>query len=275
MEISWMQSLLYGFISGLTEFLPVSSETHRMLFMHLTGIWVEPPVLRLCVRLFSALGLVLACQNTIMRLRYEQRLAAIPPRRRRRNPDTASILELRMVKSAAVPMLIGLVFYIQLNKFLDLLWLQGLVLILNGIVLYLPQFMLRGNKDSRSMSGADALAVGLSGALSVIPGVSRIGLIVSAARMRGADKRFAVEIALLLSVPMLLGLCLLDFFAMISAEATASFLHCLTASVAAFGGSYFSVQIIRYFGKKPGFTAFSYYSWGAAFLALILYLTII
>ncbi len=275
MEISWLHSLLYGLISGFTEFLPVSSETHRMLYMHITGFSAEPPVLRLCVRMFSVFGLLLACQNTIMRLRYEQRLAAIPPRRRRRKPDAASILELRMVKSAAIPMLLGLLFYIQLSAFSHVLWLQGVVLILNGILIYLPQFMLRGNKDSRSMSGMDALVVGLGGALSVVPGFSRIGVMVSAARMRGTDKKFAVEIALLLCIPMLIGLCLLDFFAMISAPATAGFLQCLTASVAAFGGSYLGVQVIRFFGRKPGFTAFAYYSWGAALLALILYLTII
>lgn len=275
MEISWLQSLFYGLISGFTEFLPVSSETHRMLFMHLTGFSAEPPVLRLCVRLFSVLGLLFACQNTIMRLRYEQRLAGIPPRRRRRKPDAASLLELRMVKSAAVVMLLGLVFYIQLCAFSNVLWLQGIALVFNGILIYLPQFMLRGNKDSRSMSGADALVVGLSGALSVVPGFSRIGAMVSAARMRGADKRFAVEIALLLCIPMLLGLCLLDFFMMISAEVSVGFLYCLTASVAAFAGSYFGVQVIRFFGRKPGFTAFAYYSWGAALLSLVLYLTII
>lgn len=275
MNISLLQSLLYGLISGLTEFLPVSAETHRMFFTQMTGMYPEPPLLRLCVRLFSVLGLVLACKSTLVRMRREQKLLLIPARRRRRKPDAVVLLQRRMVISTAIPLVLGLLFTIRCAEFSSLLWLQGVFLILNGLFLYLPQFMLRGNKDARAMSGFDSLLIGLAGALSVFSGFSRIGTMVSFARMRGADKAFAVELALLLCIPALLCLCLMDFILLISAQASPGFLQCLSASVAAFAGSYLGVHIIRYFGKKPGFTAFAYYSWGAALLALVLYLTII
>lgn len=270
-----LQSLLYGFISGLTEFLPVSAETHRMFFTQMTGMYPEPPLLRLCVRLFSVLGLLLACHNTLMRMRREQKLSLIPARRRRRKPDAAVLLQRRMVISTAFPLVLGLLFTVRCAEFADLLWLQGVVLILNGLILYLPQFMLRGNKDARAMSGFDSLLIGLSGALSVFSGFSRMATMVSFARMRGADKGFAVELALLLCIPALLCLCLIDFFLLISAQASPGFLQCLSASAAAFAGSFLGVHVIRYFGRRPGFTAFAYYSWGAALLAFVLYLTII
>ena len=93
MNISLLQSLLYGLISGLTEFLPVSAETHRMFFTQMTGMYPEPPLLRLCVRLFSVLGLVLACKSTLVRMRREQKLLLIPARRRRRKPDAVVLLQ--------------------------------------------------------------------------------------------------------------------------------------------------------------------------------------
>lgn len=274
-DFSWLQCLLYGFLSGLTEFMPVSAETHRMFFLQMTGLAPEPPVLRLCVRLFSVFGLLLACWGTIVRLRRERKLAAIPPRRRRRQPDGASLLQLRLIKASAVPLLIGLLFAMRCAEYTNVLWLHGSILILNGVFLYLPQFMLRGNKDARSMSGMDAFLIGLSGALAVVPGFSRMATMVSVARMRGADKRFAVESCLLLCVPALVGLCLLDFFVLISVETTIGFLSCAVASAAAMLGSYLGVHVIRFFGRRPGYTAFAYYSWGASLLAFILYLTII
>lgn len=270
-----LQSLLYGFISGLTEFLPVSAETHRMFFTQMTGMYPEPPLLRLCARLFSVLGLYLACHSTIVRMRREHKLSLIPTRRRRRKPDAAILLQRRMVISTAIPLVLGLLFTTRIAKFSDLLWLQGALLILNGLILYLPQFMLRGNKDARAMSGFDSLLIGLSGALSVLPGFSRMATMVSFARMRGADKGFAVELVLLLCIPALLCLCLIDFFLLISVQSSPDFLQCLSASAMAFAGSYLGVHVIRYFGRKPGFTAFAYYSWGAALLAFVLYLTII
>ena len=275
LDISVLQSLLYGFISGLTEFLPVSAETHRMFFTQMTGMSPEPPLLRLCVRLFALIGLFVSCHNSIMRMRREQKLSLIPARRRRRKPDAAILLQRRMVISTAIPIVLGLLFTVRCAELTSLLWLQGVLLILNGLILYLPQFMLRGNKDARAMSGFDSLLIGLAGALSVFSGFSRMATIVSFARMRGADKGFGVELALLLCIPALLCLCLIDFFQLISVQTSPVFLLCATASAAAFAGSYLGVHLIRYFGRKPGFTAFAYYSWGAALLAFVLYLTII
>ena len=270
-----LQSVLYGFISGLTEFLPVSAEAHRMFFTRIFGMIPEPPILRLCVRLFAMLGALLSCYNTIMRLRREHKLSLIPARRRRRKPDAAVLLHRKMVIATAIPLVIGLLFTIVFRNLTNILWLQGGMLIINGIILYLPQFMLRGNKDARAMSGFDALLIGVSGALSVFPGFSRMATMVSVARMRGADKSFAVELTLLLCIPALMCLSLIDFFSSVTVQGTPGLLPCLLASVASFAGSFFGIHIIRYFSRKPGFTAFAYYSWGAALLALILYLAVI
>ena len=266
---------MYGFISGITEFLPVSAEAHRMFFIRIFGMTPEPPILRLCVRLFSMLGLLLACYNTLMRLRREHKLSQIPVRRRRRKPDSAVLLHRKMMIATAVPLVLGLLFTVVFKNLFNVLWLQGAMLILNGMFLYLPQFMLRGNKDARAMSGFDSMLIGLSGALSVFPGFSRMATMVSVARMRGADKRFAVELALLLCIPALMCLSLIDFFSSISVQGAPGLMSCVLASLASFIGGFLGVHIIRYFGRRPGFTAFAYYSWGAALLALILYLAII
>lgn len=275
MNLNAIQSLLYGFISGFTEFLPVSAETHRMFFNEMVGMDPEHPLLRLCVRLFALLGLLLACYNSIIRLRREHKLSLIPSRRRRRQPDTALLLQRKLVFAAAIPLVVVLIFTIRFRHFSGILWLQGLILVINGILLYLPQFMLRGNKDARAMSGFDSFLIGFSGGLSVFSGFSRVATMVSVARMRGADKRFAVEISLLLCIPALICLSLIDFFSVVSAQGSPGFLSCTLASLSAFAGSFLGVHVVRYFGRKPGFAAFAYYSWGAALLSLVLYLTII
>ena len=275
MDLNWLQSVLIGLVSGLTDILPVSAQAHKVILLKLFGHSSEPIVLRFMIHLATLAGLYYCCQNQIVRISRQLRLSRIPKKRRKRPLDTRTLMDFKLLRMMMIPTILGFFAYQKTSVWNHSLNWIALMVLVNAVILYLPVLMPSGNKDSRSMSGMDSLVVGLGGALSVIPGFSRVGVMVSAARMRGTDKRFAVEIALLLCIPMLLGLCLLDFFSMISAPATAGFLLCLTASVAAFGGSYFGVQVVRFFGRKPGFTAFAYYSWGAALLALILYLTII
>jgi len=62
---------------------------------------------------------------------------------------------------------------------------------------------------------------------------------------------------------------------LISVQSQLGFPVCAAASAAAMVGGFLGTKVIRYFGRKPGFTAFAYHSWGAALLMLILYLTII
>lgn len=275
MDLNWLTGLLYGLVSGFTEFLPVSSETHRMLLRQLMGMTQEDAGLRLAVHAGALLGLVLACWPEISRMRREQRLASIPPRRRRRQPDIKITLMLRMLKTAAVPLLLSFLFYGTAGEFTDILWLHCVFLVANGIVLYIPQFMLRGNKDAQTLSALDATLIGFGGALAVIPGLSGMGISMSVAQMRGADRRFAAELCLLLSIPALAAACLLDTLALITAQAGAELIPCLTAAAAACLSGYLGVLLVRYLSAKAGFIGFSYYSWGAALFALVLYLTII
>lgn len=271
----WLNNVLYGFLSGFYEFLPVSAETHRMLFLHLTGVTQEIPLIRLCVRLAALLGVFLAMYPVIMRIRRENQLASIPPRRRRRQPDKRYVLLLRMVKTCTIPSLLMLLLYQKGMELSSILWLHGALLVLNGLVLYIPQFMLRGNKDAQNMSAWDSWLIGIAAGLSVLPGFSRVGCAASVAQMRGADRSFSVEAALLISVPVLIALCLFDFFAVVTVSATVSFTQCLLVFLAALVGSYVGTRFLRYFAGKAGLVGFAYYSWGMALFCLILYLTVI
>lgn len=273
MEWNWMQLLLYGFLSGFGEFLPVSAESHRVVLQLFNGGGQDAGLLRFCVHIAALLAVLLANRRLIGRIRREQHLATIPPKRRRRRPDDAIILLWRMLKTSAVVPLLALLFYGKLQSYGSILWLHATLLIINGIVLYLPQFMLRGNKDARAMSPLDAVLIGFASALGVFPGISRITTGGSVAMMRGCDRRYAVDYATLLSVPVLVVLCVLDLFA-ISGGAMVGFGICIMVMAAAFAGGYLCILLLRFIAAKTGLTGFAYCSWGMALFMLILFLTI-
>ena len=126
------------------------------------------------------------------------------------------------------------------------------------------------------MSVLDAIVFGLSGALAVFPGMSRIGTSVSYAKMRGANKQQALNWALVLSIPALLILCVFDIVDIIAINGiTTNFsviLGYFTAGFGAFMGTYLCVFFIKALLNRSGATFFAYYSWGLSLLVFALYL---
>ena len=278
MGLSWLQNLIYGLISGLTEFLPVSAQAHQTMMLRLFGVTDAGYLTGFMVRVSVLLALFLNCRDHIEHLRREQRLKMIPVSRRKRQPDPRKILELRLLKSALIPALLGFLFYSQICKYNQNLLLIAFLLIMNGIVLYYPQTARSGNKDARSMTGFDSILLGIGGSLGLFAGLSRVGFITSVAAVRGADKEHSLNWALLLSIPVLIVYLIFDAFAVMSSGAGALGLMAAIgyalAALGAFVGASLSLHMMRSFSRKVGFSGFAYYCWGAALFTFIMFLSI-
>ena len=126
------------------------------------------------------------------------------------------------------------------------------------------------------MSALDGVLFGLGGALSALPGISRIGAASSVAAARGADAHQVFKWSLLLSVPALVGLLCLDVYGIFTASLTGVdavfMLQSVLAGAAAFVGSSIAINSLKNLTARTGLTGFSYYCWGAALFAFILYL---
>lgn len=276
MELNWLQSLFYGFLSGLTEFLPVSAEAHRCLYLALLGMPAEESGLLLASRLGSLAAVFFCTLPLITKLSREHSAYGAARQRRSRQPDSRSIASLQLLKTAVFPVLLGLVLLRFVAPVSQRLWLLALMMVINGIVLYIPQHLPSGNKDSLSLNTTDALLIGLAGIAGVVPGVSRLGMMSSVAEMRGADRRYSLDMCLVLCLPVLLALSVLDGFAVLTAGGLTflSILRYLCSAAASFGGAYLSIFTMRSISFKSGYSGFAYYCWGLALSTFILFLMI-
>ena len=278
MRMSWLQSLIFGLFSGFAEFLPISSEAHMVLLGKLFGMQDPGSAMRFSVHFGAVLALALSCMPQISKIMRENRIASTPVRSRKRQPDTLCLLDWRVLKSAAFFLLIGFVAYPWVGTQGQRLWILCLGLVFNGIILYFPQFMPGANKDARSITKLDALLIGLSGAIGVLPGISRVGSLTSVASVRGCQKEYALHLTLLLSVPALCVLLLIELAQMlafgIAGFTFLYFLGMITSTITSFFGAYFGIKIMRFLSVKAGYSMFAYYSWGAALFAVILYLAV-
>jgi undecaprenyl-diphosphatase len=269
--------ILYGFLAGLGELLPVSSTAHGYLIQLMSQFDTFAPALLLSVHFACFMAVCVYNRRRIGHIRRELKIASLPANKRKRQPDMVAVLDAKVILTALIPLLIGVGLSSLAFRKLGTLPAISLLLLIGGVVLYIPQYLPGANKDSRSLSRKDALMLGISGAVGVIPGISRIGTMISVGLMKGCDRGYILDIALLASLPVLLGLMIVDCVAIAMAPAAIGLmmlLYCLLAAAAAFGGAWLAMVIMRFLSVKSNFYGFAYYNWGLALFSFLVYLMI-
>ena len=277
MDWNILYYLLYGFVGGLSELLPVSPAAHGYLVNALTQFPSMEPALMLAIHFAAFLALVINCGHRIGHIYREVKINALPAKDQKRQPDTIAVLDAKVIKTAMLPLVAGILCSVAAYQKLAVLPLLSLLLLLGGIILYIPQFLPGANKDSRSLNHIDSFLLGLASAMGVIPGFSRVGTMISVGMMKGCDRNYILDIALLISVPALLGLMIVDGV-MIFAGGTVivgmMLIYCLLAAVTAFAGAWLAIVIMRYLTVKSNIYGFAYYNWGLCMFSFLLYLMI-
>ena len=275
--MNWFQSLIVGFFSGIADVLPVSAQAHKAVLLTLFGVAQEPPLLRIFIHIATLCGLYLSCQQQIMRMVRQKQLASVPKNRRKRPVDLRILLDIRLLITMAIPVILGLFFYQKAAALYGKLAWVALLLVVNGVILYLPGILPSGNKDSLSLSRLEAVLMGLGGAASVLPGISSVGAMCSIGSVCGAERSYILNISLLMQMVITAGLIFFDFISLFTVgfgvAGFGGFLVCLLAAAAAFAGTYYGIKIMRTMAVNIGFGIFSYYSIGLAIMAFVLYLS--
>ena len=277
MIVSILHKLIVALFSGFTEFFCVSTAPHLFLYEYLTGYTQSDVALTLMIHLGCLLAVIFACKKRLVYLLRADRLERNTRRRKNRHLDMQAIREMKMLKTAIIPLLIGVLFYQKTASWVSGTAALALVLVLTGFIIFLPRILPQGNKDSSMMSPLDSIIMGLCGALSVIPGVSRIAGLLTGAMVRGTDQSNALEYALLLSVPVLIVLTGFDIYFVIVSSVTVTTVQLIiwiVAGAVAFGSAYLSILFMRFISMKTSFTSFCYYSWGMSMFSFLLYLIV-
>lgn len=274
MDLNWLHSLLYGFLSGVAEILPVSAEAHQVLLLKFWGARGNMDLMNLMIHLSVFGALYYSAQSQLIRMRRARALARVPKKKRKRPLDTRSLMDWSLLKTMLLPAILGVYLYQYARVLQQKLFWVALFLFINGIILYVPQFLPGSNKDSRTLSRVEALLMGLGGTTSVLPGVSAVGSAISIGSVCGVEREFCLNMALMMNMAMTAGMAIYDVLALISGGIGAlSFgivLRYLFSAGAAFGGTVLGVRIMRYLAKEHGYGFFSVYCWGLALFTFVL-----
>ena len=278
MGMNWLQNLIFGLLSGVSSLLPVSASGHQSLFLILTGIDGDLHLFRIAAALGTMACLLFTCRPILHRFRREQRIAAVPAKRRRRQPDPITLRQIRLVRVAAIPLLLAAAGAWLLGLGELPLWAVAAAVLFNGVLLYVPQFVRQGNKNAASMSYLDGLLMGLGGILAFLPGCSGVAGTLSVGSLCGSSRENALDMAFLLSIVTMLLLIAITVLQIVMAGGIVfSFvilLQCILTALGAALGAWLGVLLMRFLAVNIGFSGFAYYCWGLALMMFILYLSI-
>lgn len=274
MELNAFEHLLYGFVSGLTDILPVSERAHSALLLKVLGAEKISGLPVLLTHIAVLAAIFLSSQSLLVKMSRARRLARIPKKRRKRPLDVRSLMDSRFLTTMMLPVVLVLLFYGKITQVNFSLFAVAGLLFLNGIILYIPQFLPGSNKDARSLSRVEGLVMGLGGSLSVLPGLSGLGASVSVGSICGVERGYALNMTLMMNMAYLAGMIVYDVLGLFQTG-----LGMLTfqwvviyilAAAAAFVSATLAIRVMRALASSIGYSFFSYYCWGIALFAFIL-----
>lgn len=279
MNLSWLQSAMMGFVSGLSEPMPVSAEAHRGLLRQFFGVTGEEPLLTLMCHIAVLIVVLMTGRLEIGRLRRTGKLLRTPPRRRTGHPELNSTGTLKLLRPAALITVLGRMVSVHFSSAADRLYLLFPALIVSGLLLWMPTQMRSGNKDGRHLAPADGILMGVGAALSALPGISLVGAAASIGSVRCADRRYALRFTWLLLAVSLAAAVAVDLLSIAGTGFDFRLSELLRAALGggcAAVGAYVSIHIMLSLVRKggSGLSGFSYYNWGLALLCLVLFLLV-
>lgn len=196
-----LYAILLGVLQGATEFLPVSSSGHLILAEHFLGFSEGGLAFDVALHLGTLAAILVYFRSDFLLM-----AAALLPGR---GSDAEGALHRRLFFFLALATVPGALFGLVLEKSAETLFRSPILVATTmagvGLLLLWAERAGRRSRDIRSLTLTDALLIGLSQALAVVPGVSRSGITMTTGLFLGLNREAAARFSFLLSAPIIFG----------------------------------------------------------------------
>ena len=205
-----IQALIMGIVQGLTEFLPISSSGHLIIVPFLLG-WTDPFIKSLAFSVMLHIG-TLAALLAYFRADWIRLvpagLAAMRDRSLRADPDRRLAW---LLIAATIPAAIaGYLLSDLIETAFREIGLVAVTLVGGAVILWLADRWGARTKGVNDVTFPVAIGIGAAQALALVPGISRSGISISAARFAGLNREAAARFSFLMATPITLGAALFE-----------------------------------------------------------------
>ena len=257
-----LQYFLIGVIQGVTEFLPISSSGHLILFAQLTNFEDQGLFTDIAVHFVTLFAVIIYLRKEIYFL-------------------LANILEFKIfedkiifkiILSTLPAIILGYFIYDYVSIYFRNILVIAKSSIFFAIVLFFADKIKIQKKDWKNITFIEALIVGLFQVLAFIPGASRAGITITGARFLGYDRINATLFSMLLSIPIILASMTLSFINLFKHQSVSiNFYESSYAALVAFITALLSIIFLMKFIKNANFNIFIIYRIMLGIILLIVY----
>jgi undecaprenyl-diphosphatase len=186
--MDFIHILILSAIQGITEFLPISSQSHLILTSHLLGMNDQGLGFDIALHAGSLIAILIYYRDEIRKIL---------------SVTDEGIRYFKLIIIGSIPLpLIGLLFIDIVSINMRSVTSIALMTIVFALILYIADVRKKENISSlASMSMFTIVFIGFMQTLAIMPGVSRAGIVITAALLANFSREDSIKIAFLLSIP--------------------------------------------------------------------------
>lgn len=239
--------IVLGLIQGITEFIPVSSSGHLVIFQHFMEVDGG-----ITLNVFLHFGSLLAVTYV-----FRKEIIGIITLKEKYRKLTYFII------IGSIPAgVIGLLFEDFFEEVFSTLTVVGVALLITGFLLFISDKINTEERSLKKMNLGDAIFIGIAQALAIFPGISRSGSTIVGGLFKGLDRELAARFSFLLALPVIGGATLLQTRNIFSVGLEGIAAIELTAGTfTSMIASFFAIKVLLILIKKEKLSIFAYYCW--------------
>ena len=249
--------LFLSVLQGITEFLPVSSSGHLILFAKFTTFEDQGIALDVAVHLGSFFAVIIYFGKTMWEVVKGTLKTFFIPNFK----NSGNKLFWLMVIGTVPVVITGLLFRKYGIEFRDDEGSKiiGWTILGFGILLFVADRVGMTIRKVDHLSILDALLIGLAQCLALVPGTSRSGITITMARFLGMERSEAAKFSMLLSIPAILGAAALVGYELYSTNQIQELFLALDGVIYSFVASILAIYIMMWWLQKSTFLPFVIY----------------
>tara|TARA_Y100001958_G_C21073010_1_gene431843 strand:+ start:130 stop:897 length:768 start_codon:yes stop_codon:yes gene_type:complete len=246
----FIEILILSLIQGISEFLPISSSAHLIIVSNLYNLKASSLLIDISLHLGSLIAIIFFFRKDIFDLKNNQKL-------------------LKLIIFGSIPLIIfGYILHsTELINLLRNIKVIAWTTLFFGVILYFADQRKIDQNISSNLNVRSVIFIGLFQILALIPGVSRAGITLTAARFLNFNRVDSGKISFLLSIPALAGASFLGLKD-ISSETIEINLLIIIAIILSFLFSYLTVKFFLHFLNRFSLNIFVLYR---IIIALVLF----
>ena len=249
----YIEASILAFVQGFSEFIPVSSSAHLIIVSKLYKFHISSLQLDMSLHLGSLFAIIFYFRDDLLNIAKNKSLAIL------------------LILGSVPLIIIGYIFYTTgLIDYLRNLKIVAWTTLLFGILLFFADRSQIKNKIDTSLNYKSILIIGLFQVLSIIPGVSRSGIVITASRFLNFDRVDSSKIAFYLSIPALAGASFLSIKDILETSIEFNLIF-LFSIIFSFLISHLTIKYFLIYVKNFNLKFFVYYR---IFLALVLFVIV-